>query len=118
MEELEIRKLIGQRIRAVRIAKKMTQLQLAEKSGMSTSNISDLENGKTNMYVTTLFRVIEALQCSADVIMRPNVPEVNNLYKQEYAQLIDGCTPLQMETIMSVTKSLIDFFEKTEADKG
>lgn len=106
MEDIEIMKLIGSRIRSIRTAKKMTQTDLADAAEMSPSNISDIENGKTKMYVPTFVKILEALQCSADAILRPDVPEVNNLYKQEYLELLSDCTPAQMETIMKITREL------------
>lgn len=112
MDDSEIMKELGKRIRAIRISKNMTQLQLADASMMSPSNISDIENGKTKMYVTTLYKVLEALQCSADVILRPNVPEVNSLYQHEYADILSDCTPGQLETIMKITREIKASFEK------
>ena len=61
---------IGQRIRKARNDKKLSQEDLAFKAGLSTCSISDIELGKTNLGVLTLIKIIEALNVSADIILR------------------------------------------------
>ena len=78
---------VGERIRAIRVAKGMSQADLAFAAHIATSNVSDIENGKTKMWLATFVKIVEALQVSADSILRPDVPEVNSLYQKEYAQL-------------------------------
>lgn len=114
MDDLEIRKEIGLRIRKIRIAKGMTQTDLAYAAKMSPSNISDIENGKTKMYVTTLYKVLEVLQCSADIVLRPNVPEVHNLYQHEFGELLSDCTPAQIESLMKIAREVKANFRKID----
>ena len=65
-----------------------------------------LQNGKTKMWLATFVKIVEALQVSADSILRPDVPEVNSLYQKEYAQLLADCTPSEIEAIMKISKEL------------
>ncbi len=51
--------LIGEVIRDERHLAKMTQEQLAEKIGAKKSFISRIENGKTDIQLSTLYRLIE-----------------------------------------------------------
>ena len=95
---------IGQRIRAIRTSKGMSQAELGFAAHLATSNISDIELGKTKMWLSTFVRIVEALQVSADSILRPDVPEVNGLYQKEYAQLLADCTPAEIEAIMKISK--------------
>lgn len=97
---------IGERIRAIRVAKGMSQADLAFAAHLATSNVSDIENGKTKMWLATFVKIVEALQVSADSILRPNVPEVNGLYQTEYAQLLADCTPSEIEAIMKIAKEV------------
>ena len=58
---------MGYRIKEVREQKKMTQEQLAEKSGVSRTTISGLENGKERTTTTkTLMNIARALGVSID----------------------------------------------------
>ncbi|AND72607.1 MULTISPECIES: helix-turn-helix domain-containing protein [Enterococcus] len=53
---------IANRIRELRIAKNMTQEQLAEKIGFDVSYLGRIERGKSaNIQISTLEKIIEAL---------------------------------------------------------
>ena len=97
---------VGERIRAIRVAKGMSQADLAFAAHIATSNVSDIENGKTKMWLATFVKIVETLQVSADSILRPDVPEVNSLYQKEYAQLLADCTPSEIEAIMKISKEV------------
>jgi len=64
-------------IKAWRKHRRLTQEQLAERAGVSTGNISHLENGNQNYTQPMLEAIAEALQCEpADLLMRdPTQPE-------------------------------------------
>ena len=70
---------IGARIRNARIEQKMSQADLAAKANISLPHISSIELGKTKMLLSTFIRVIEALQISADSVLRANVPTVTSM---------------------------------------
>lgn len=81
MEKSELLKLIGKRIKEVRLSKGITQLELVirmeDSSGrIDETNISRIESGRTNPTVFTLFRIAEALEISAkeliDIDYSPN----------------------------------------------
>lgn len=97
---------IGKRIREIRVSKGMTQNDLAFAAHISTSNISDIELGKSKIWLTTFIKIIEALQVSSDTILRPDVPSVNEIYQKEYAELLSDCTPAEMESILSIVRQV------------
>ena len=51
--------MIGEMIKEARKEAKMTQETLAEKTGTKKSYISRLENGKIDIQVSTLFKIVE-----------------------------------------------------------
>jgi transcriptional regulator with XRE-family HTH domain len=55
--------LLGQRLRALRQKKDVTQVELAERSGLPQSHISEIENGVMLPNLATLFRIAAALPC-------------------------------------------------------
>lgn len=60
---------MGYKIKEVREAKKMTQEELAEKSGVSRGTISALENGTMRTTMTkTLVALARALETTVDQI--------------------------------------------------
>ncbi|MFC6334261.1 helix-turn-helix domain-containing protein [Paenibacillus septentrionalis] len=54
-------KMVGDQIRSIRKIKGMTQEQLAERSGLSFSYISDVERGTRNISLESLGKIISAL---------------------------------------------------------
>ena len=97
---------IGKRIREFRAKKNMSQAALADKANVSLSQISDIERGKTSMRLTTFIGIVEALQVSADVLLRTDIPEVNTLYKSEFAEVLADCTPSEIDSILKIVKEV------------
>ena len=65
----EFLKEMGQRIMVRRKALRMTQEEMAEKLGVSTQMISNLELGKKAIRPDNLVRVCEVLELSADFVL-------------------------------------------------
>ncbi len=114
--ETKTNQLIGARIRAIRQSQRLSQAALAEKAHLSLPLISSIELGKSTMLVTTLLRIIEALQVSADELLRPDVPSVNGIYQNEFAGLLSGCTPEEIESIIKIVKELIETMHTKKDD--
>ena len=55
--------LVGERIREVRVARGLTQGDLAELCGTSIAAISHIERGTKVPTITTLVRLADALEC-------------------------------------------------------
>jgi transcriptional regulator with XRE-family HTH domain len=55
--------LVGERIREVRLARGLTQGDLAERCGTSIAAISHIERGTKVPTITTLVRIADALEC-------------------------------------------------------
>ena len=58
---MDMRRLVGANVRAVRLAKGWTQEHFAERSGFSQQYISGLESGRRNPTIVTLFELAQAL---------------------------------------------------------
>lgn len=58
---MDMRRLVGENVRRLRASRDMTQEQLAEVSGFSQQYISDLERGRRNPTVVSLFDLAQAL---------------------------------------------------------
>lgn len=106
MDENQELKKIGQRIRAARLANNMSQADVAYAADLSLPHISDIELGKKQMNLLTFCRVIEALRVSADSILRPDVPTVNQIYQQEFSELLKDCTPAEIESILNIVREV------------
>ena len=97
---------IGARIRKARLARKMSQAELAEKCNISLPHISDIELGKADIRLQNFIRIIETLKVSSDAVIKADVPSVSQLLYQEYAELLDDCTPEEIQALIRITKQL------------
>lgn len=98
--------LIGSRIREARISRRMSQADLAEKAGISLPQINTIENGKCSMKLHSFIRIIEALQVSADSILRPDTPETRGIYQSQFDELLADCSPKELESILKIVREL------------
>ena len=71
-----MRKLIGLNVRRLRLAKALTQEQFAEKSGFSQQYISDLERGRRNPTIVSLYELAVALDATPVELISPRSDEV------------------------------------------
>ena len=94
-------KKIGERIRTARLALGMSQADLANRS-------SYVEQGKVKMRLDTFARIAEALQSSADELLRLNVPRGQAFGKSEFEDVLDDCTPDEIEAILRIVRELKD----------
>lgn len=58
----KINQQLGAKIQRVRKARKMTQEDLASKISVQTATISNIEGGKTDTSVYTIFKIAQALR--------------------------------------------------------
>ena len=68
---MDMRRLVGENVRRLRQARQMTQEELAETSGFTQQYISDLERGRRNPTVVTLFELSEALGATPAELITP-----------------------------------------------
>lgn len=68
---MDMRKLVGRNVRAVRIRRGMTQEKLAEVSGFSQQYISDLERGRRNPTIVSLYELAQALHSTPVELLSP-----------------------------------------------
>ena len=115
MDNNELYKEIGSRIREVRLQQGLNQAELSKRTNISLPHISDIELGKTKMQLGTFTKIIEALQVSADVLIRPDIPQVNALYQREFCDVISDCTPSELEAIITIASEVKKLSRKAKA---
>ena len=106
--------LIGSRIREARINRHMSQADLAVKANITVPHISNIDKGKTSMKLESFIRIIEALQVSADSMLRPDIPEVRSLYQSEFDELLADCSPKELDSILRIVRELKSTMLKRE----
>ena len=69
---MDMRALVGRNFARLRRAKGLTQEQIEERSGFSQQYVSDLEQGKRNQTIVTLYELAEALGVSHVELVTPD----------------------------------------------
>ncbi len=64
----------GQRLARIRRERGFTQIELAEKTGMVQTLVSDYERGKLRLNADTILRFATALEISTDALLQPSGP--------------------------------------------
>ena len=95
---------IGERVRSARLAKHLSQAELAEKLDVTPTYISNLEQGKNTMSILVFQKITEALNVSADWLLRANTPELAQIADAEITALLEDCDAEEREML---TKTLI-----------
>jgi transcriptional regulator with XRE-family HTH domain len=67
-------KRMGERIKELRTARSMTQLDVAIKSGMEENAFQRIESGRTNPSTKTLIKITQALDISMREFFQFDVP--------------------------------------------
>lgn len=60
----DLKKLVGERIRSIRINKNLTLHQLSQLTGQQASYLTEVEHGKRNISLDSLEKIIHALNIS------------------------------------------------------
>lgn len=102
----ELFSLIGQRIKDARLAQHLSQADLARKAELPLPRISMIENGKSDIRVSTFVSLIEALQVSADDILRPNTPAGLQKFQGELFELTQDCSPAELKSLLEIIKNI------------
>ena len=68
---MDMRKLVGRNVRAARDERGMTQERLADVSGFSQQYISDLERGRRNPTIVSLYELAQALSVTPIDLLKP-----------------------------------------------
>ncbi|OLP55806.1 transcriptional regulator [Rhizobium rhizosphaerae] len=70
---MDMRRIVGDNFGRLRREKGLTQEQVADLSGLSQQYLSDLERGKRNPTVVTLFELAQALGVTPTDLIKPAV---------------------------------------------
>lgn len=97
---------IGERVRQARMRKGMTQAQLANALEVSAHFLSNIEQGKQAMNVLTLSGICEALEVSADWILRASTPEAHRITEDELVNKLRSKSPAEKSAMLKLINGL------------
>jgi len=97
---------IGGRIRTERLKQGLSQENLAELAGCGTTHISHIETGNTKASVKTLIYIINALNISADELLRNHIIKAKHVLDGELAEMVQDCNDEETRIITDTIKAL------------
>ena len=96
------RKQLGQRIREARQQKGYTQRTLAEKAGIADVYLGEIERGSKMPSMNSFIKLVEALEVSADYILRHELPSGQRFVCDELSEKLKPLTPQQRKTVSDI----------------
>lgn len=101
-------KAVGQRIKAVREKKGLTQEDLADLVGISPTHISVIERGAKVARLDTFVSIANALEVSADELLLDVVDHAAENVASELSAAIANLSPSEGKRILTAVHALID----------
>ncbi len=99
-------KAIGTRIKEARLMQNMSQEQLAELAGLSTTHTSHVETGNTKVSLPSLVKIANALGVSLDELVCDSIVRGQAVFESEIARTIDDCSELEIRVISDMAKAI------------
>lgn len=101
-------KLIGARIKKMRINSKMTQEYVSEKAGITTVYLSKIENGKVKPTIDTLANICDIINCDIGSVLLNSVSESDQYQNETIVRLFRACSadvkPIAINLIEQLSK--------------
>lgn len=96
--------IIGQKIRKFRKGCGMSQEQLAEKVGISTTHLSHIETGNTKLSLSVFVDIAEALSIQTDELLY-DTPTATSIIKEDILSILDTCSAQDFYILRDVIKA-------------
>lgn len=105
MKTLDFEK-ISKRIRDTRIEKGITQEYVAAIADVNTSHISNIENNRVKVSLSTLVQICNALDTTVDYILAEEYNSPSSALEQSILIEVQKCTPKTQEQILKIIQIL------------
>lgn len=99
--------MVGKRIREYRLENKMTQVMLAEKTGLSEQAIYSYETGKRLPSLEPLVLLSNALNVSTDTLLRDYVDNHNSAKSNSIMEKVNNLPEKEQERILRIMDALV-----------
>ena len=101
MKDLDF-EIIGKKIKEIRLDKKLTQEYVAETADVNTSHISNIENNRVKVSLSTLVQICNALDVTVDYILSDEYTHPDSALEQEVLKELRLCSPENKEKILKI----------------
>lgn len=94
---------IGQKIKAIRKRKGLSQLTLSQLIGRSPTYVSYIECGIKSMSLDTFILLVNALNTTADELLIDNLKNTIKVSNHEFSVLLSDCSDYERRILLDVT---------------
>lgn len=105
---------IGQRIKQARLAKNLTQEDLAEQIDISVAFLSRVERGNSHINLKRLNQLCGLLDVSEGYILNGASSNSENYLEHEFSDLLKSCSPEKQRLIYNVAKTIAETDENED----
>jgi transcriptional regulator with XRE-family HTH domain len=105
MSELVVR--LGKRIRELRSAENLTQDKFAEKVGISSKYLGEVERGEANVSIQILENIANALSADIGVLLDNAHWAERNLLIDEMRRLMDSASDAQVRIMHRIVSDVV-----------
>ncbi len=99
---------IGQRIKQARLAKNLTQEDLAEKIDISVAFLSRVERGNSRINLRRLNQLCALLDVSEGYVLNGAASDSTNYLDKEFADLLKKCSPEKQKLIYKIAQTVVN----------
>ena len=100
--------LIGERLKKARMAKKLTQEQLAEKLDVSVAFLSRAERGDVKINLSRISQLCDLLDVSISNVLTGTVSNSKDYLTEDFSNLLKNCPPEKLKLIYDIAKVIIE----------
>lgn len=106
--------LIGERIKCIRVNRKLSQEMISELIDKSPGYISLIEAGKKKASLETLLSICSVLNVTINELVVGNQPPLGSDYNLEFAELIAECDEDERRLIFELSKAACEVLRKNK----
>lgn len=93
---------IGKRLREIRISKGLTQEYVASCADVNTSHISNIENNRVKISLTTLVHACNALGVTVDYVLHNEYDDSQSPIEKSILLELQDCDELTQERVLKI----------------
>lgn len=99
--------ILGKRLRQIRVQKGHTQQALAQKADIGVVYLGEIERGLKMPSLSIFIKIIEALEVSADYVLRDELTSGSTYIFDEITEKLKNLTPQQRKTAADILDAYI-----------
>ncbi len=97
------------RLKEIRLAKKLTQENVADKVGLETSNYCKIERGNSTPLLPNLYKIVKALDISFDELIDYDHFNDEKFIDEANLKIYNNFTLKQKQCIYKILRAIEDF---------